>query len=379
MKYLNYKIMLIFLILTTLLMSSCSNKPQQEDTIKIGVAMPLTGYASINGEADYKAIMLAADTINSRGGINGKKIQLIVEDYQTDKKQVVSVYKKLIEVDKVQAIIGPVWTVFAEPIYKITDEAEIPTIMTDGDAKYETLAGYGDYFFTTWYPVFGGHDILLDFIKQSGKSKIAIVYDDGSPYSLEMAALFKESALKNGFIVFDHQTSFTAKDFKTDIAKMLNEKPDFIYAPFSDPARQQIFTKQSIEQGLDSATLVGVEFAFEQVIAEDYNNWKSQVIFAYPQVNPEKYPEFQKAFEEKYGPVGQYPSSISNAYDAVMVLAKALEKNPSNGKELRRELLNIKDFQGYSQSSLEFDEQGIVKKPEYVLKIWKEGKFIPID
>ncbi len=351
-----------------------------EGKIKIGAAMPLTSYASINGEADAKAIQLAVEKINSAGGINGRPIELILEDYQSDTEQVLSVYKKFTEVDDVDAIIGPVWTVFAEVGAPVANEAKIPTIMTDGDAKYETLAGYGDYFFTTWFPVFGGHENLIDYIRESGKNKVSIVYDDGSPYSLEMYELFKEIAINNGFtVVSEHKLHFGDRDFKTEIVKMNKFKPDFIYAPFSAPDDLGIFMKQAIELGADYPGIVGVEFSWGELLKDVYNGWGGDVVFAYPKTNSKKDEEFKRLFESEYGEsVDTYPSSIKNAYDAVMMLAEAFGNNPRNGEELREELLKIKDFDGFSQESLEFDENGIVSKPEYVLKIWKDGKFVPL-
>ena len=79
-------ILLLFLIVIVVL-SGCIGI-QKEETIKIGAVLPLTGPGTPDqGQASQKAIMLAIDEINSRGGINGKKIEAIFEDSQCDAKK----------------------------------------------------------------------------------------------------------------------------------------------------------------------------------------------------------------------------------------------------------------------------------------------------
>jgi branched-chain amino acid transport system substrate-binding protein len=78
------------------------------DTIKVGVYGDLTGQTSSFGQSTKNGIELAVEEINNAGGINGKKIQLIVEDDQGRPEQAKTVVSKLINQDKVQAVLGEV-------------------------------------------------------------------------------------------------------------------------------------------------------------------------------------------------------------------------------------------------------------------------------
>src|SRR5437868_5847195 len=78
------------------------------DTIKVGVYGDLTGQTSSFGQSTKNGIELAVDEINAAGGVNGKKIQLVVEDDQGRPEQAKTVVQKLISQDKVQAVLGEV-------------------------------------------------------------------------------------------------------------------------------------------------------------------------------------------------------------------------------------------------------------------------------
>jgi ABC-type branched-subunit amino acid transport system substrate-binding protein len=80
--------------------------PTTKEPIKIGAILPLTGEAAVWGENVKTGIELAKEGINKKGGINGRKIEVIYEDGQCDSKTGVSAVQKLITVDKFQVIIG---------------------------------------------------------------------------------------------------------------------------------------------------------------------------------------------------------------------------------------------------------------------------------
>jgi branched-chain amino acid transport system substrate-binding protein len=165
---------------------------------------------------------LAVEEINSKGGVNGRPIKLVFEDYESKPEKVATVYQKLINIDKAIAIIGPTWIEFTEVAVPIANQARVPTIMTSGDARYETLVLFGKFFFTTLPPSTYGHDYLIRRLQELGKTKVALIYDDGSIYSKEMAADFREKVKGTTTIklVTDIQVHMGAKDFKTEIIKI---------------------------------------------------------------------------------------------------------------------------------------------------------------
>jgi branched-chain amino acid transport system substrate-binding protein len=98
------------------------------DTIKVGVYGDLTGQTSSFGQSTKNGIELAVEEINNAGGVNGKKIQLIVEDDQGRPEQAKTVVSKLINQDKVQAVLGEVASTNSLAAAPVAQEAKIPMI-----------------------------------------------------------------------------------------------------------------------------------------------------------------------------------------------------------------------------------------------------------
>ena len=100
----------------------------ESEDIRIGCLFAVTGKAAWLGEPEKKTAEMLADEINAAGGINGRKIKLIIEDDQADNTRAVTAVKKLIEKDKVCAIIGPSVTGTTMAIIPIMQEAKIPLV-----------------------------------------------------------------------------------------------------------------------------------------------------------------------------------------------------------------------------------------------------------
>ena len=113
--------------------ASVSNQP-----IKIGQMSALTGIGADIGEEERNGTLLAVEEINARGGISGRPIEMISEDTPAfDLKQGVSVAEKLIEVDKVLAIIGPQWDNQAEVVATVAANKKVPAISQNASTDIE--------------------------------------------------------------------------------------------------------------------------------------------------------------------------------------------------------------------------------------------------
>ncbi len=373
------KIFICIVFVFTLLISGCFQdnisgnvivyeEGLNDETIKVGALYPLTGYASLYGEGELMGVRMAVDEINSNGGVNGLEIELIVEDYQSKTSEIPKLYNKLIDIDDVVAVIGPTWTAFVEPGIEVFNSKKVPTIMTSGDAKYSTLKGYGDYFFTVWPSVDNGHEVLLNELSIREIESLAIVYDDGSPYSIEMAEDMREKSLSIGFKVIMLQTDYNANDFKTEILKLKQYNINALYMPLTSPDRTKAIMQEAIRQNFDDKMIVGVEYSFEESLKDEYLAWEGDVIFAYPRSNMNRVEVFEERFFDKYGVSSSvYGSSTKTAYDAVYILKQALESKLDTQVELREALLSA-NIDGVSQEVVRFDENGIVGVPSYEIK-----------
>lgn len=114
---------LIFLVVAFLSGNSFAKEP-----IKIGAILSITGPASFIGEPEKNTILMLAEEINKKGGINGRPLQVIIEDSKSEETQAVLSARKLIEKDKVVAIIGPSTTGESMAVIPIVTQAKIPMV-----------------------------------------------------------------------------------------------------------------------------------------------------------------------------------------------------------------------------------------------------------
>ena len=98
---------------------------QEDDSVKIGVVATLTGIGSYFGEQEIKGLELAQEEINKNGGINGKKIELIIEDSKTSPLDAVNATKKLIYFDQVNFIVGDSWGSTTGAMVPVTNDNQV--------------------------------------------------------------------------------------------------------------------------------------------------------------------------------------------------------------------------------------------------------------
>src|ERR1700709_2305537 len=106
----------------------------QED-LKIGVAQTFDGPSGYYGEASWKGMQVAADIINERGGVNGRKFNFIVEDDQGKPATGISAIRKL-EQQKVLAVVGPTRTIAAIAAAPVVNELKLPLIAQNSGGKW---------------------------------------------------------------------------------------------------------------------------------------------------------------------------------------------------------------------------------------------------
>jgi len=99
-----------------------------EDTVKIGAVFAVTGAASFLGEPEKNTVLMIAEEINAQGGINGMKVEVIVEDSQGDTTKAVNAVKKLITSDEVLAIVGPSRSETTMAVIPLAEQHEVPLI-----------------------------------------------------------------------------------------------------------------------------------------------------------------------------------------------------------------------------------------------------------
>jgi len=173
------------------------------EPIKIGAIVSLTGSYAGLGDPEKKTIEMEVKRINEAGGINGRKVEVIFADDGTDNTKAVAAVTKLIEQDKVVAIIGSTGTGQSMAIRSAIDQAGIPQLsMAGGNAITGTFDPL--VFQTAWSNALVV-PYTLEYLKKQGITKIGIIYDSGG-FGKDGQALLVAEAPKYGISIVSDQT-----------------------------------------------------------------------------------------------------------------------------------------------------------------------------
>jgi len=340
--------------------------PKETGPIKIGLSSPMSGEAASYGEAFFGGATLAVKEINGAGGINGRKIELIVEDDKCSAKNGATAINKLVNIDKVVAIVGPLCSAAAGSGVPVAQDAEVPTITV---ASAPDLTKIGNYIFRD-YPsdAFQGKFAAEFIYNNLGKRKAAVIYvknDWGQGIRNVFVERFKQLG---GEIVYDGSILQDSTDLRTQITKAKAANPDALYFPvYMQNAVAGL--KQISEMGLNVVVVGGDGFADDTITKLPE---AEGVLFTVAKTNnPE---DFQKKVKQVSGKNSNVFTPY--AYDAIKILAKVIEKVGTNQKAIRDELAKVSYKDAISQPLIEFDKIGDLKAAEFEVKIIKDGKAV---
>ena len=237
--------------------TGCAQSKAADDTIRIGGLAPLTGDVSVYGIATNNAVKLAVADINKAGGVLGKKIEYIAYDEKGDATEAVNAYNKLVQNDKIVALVGDVTS---KPTIAVAQKAvkdNLPMITATGTSADITKAG-SNVFRACFIDPFQGQ-LMADYAAQKLNAKTAaIIYDNGDDYSTGVANAFEAEAKAAG-ITITNKEGYQSKsvDFKSQLTKIKAGNPDVIMVPvyYSDVA---LIAKQAKDVGI-TAKLLGAD------------------------------------------------------------------------------------------------------------------------
>jgi branched-chain amino acid transport system substrate-binding protein len=336
----------IVITCTLFLMTVMLGSASAADTIKVGVVLPLTGKLAKFGEIENKSFIMAAEEINAAGGINGKKIELIIED-TTGKPDVGrSAIEKLITQDKVPLIGGGYSSSVTWATIAVAQQNKVPFLVNTGSADKITEQGW-DYIFRLNPPVSEYPEAFADFAKEIGKDikSVAILHENslfgqsGSKKFVKQAeALGMEVLIKEGY-------EAGAVDFKPLLVKAKSKKPDLVYM-ISYIMDASLLMRQSKELNLNPKLFVGGAAGF--TLPEFQKNAGKASAFVYsatlwtPSVPYPGAKEYYDKFVAKYNSPTEYHGA--EAYAGMYVIADALKRAKSLSRKDVRDALAATDM-----------------------------------
>ncbi len=339
------------------------------DTIKVGVYGDMTGQTASFGQSTRNGIQLAVDEINNAGGIDGKKIVLVVEDDQGQPNQATTVMQKMINQDKVQAVLGEVASTNSLAAAPVAQSAKI--LMITPSSTNPKVTEVGDYISRVCFiDPFQGSAMAKFAAKSLNAKTAAILGDVNSDYSKGLTQFFEEEFTKQGGrVVTKEAYTQNDPDFKAQLTKIRNLNPDVIYVP-GYYSQVGIIARQARELGMNQPLMGGDGWDSPDLFKLGGGALKNAYISNhYSAENPA--PEIQNFVKNYKAKFNVVPDSLAAlAYDSAKVLADAIKRAGGAGDSVKlKDAINAtKDFAGVT-GTITLDASRNAVKPAVILEV----------
>ncbi len=343
-------IMLIGIMIAVVTAGCGGTKPQAKE-ILIGGNFEMTGGIANFGQSTANGVKLAFKEINSKGGIQGKQLKLVVADNKSEPSEAANAITKLITQDKVVAVLGPVASSNVLATVQIGKDNKTPILTATATNPKVTVGDDGkvrEYVFRACFiDPFQG-TVMANFAAKSLKAKTAAVYvDNSSDYSKGLAEIFEASFIKNGGkIVATEAFLQKDQDFKAALTKMKATNPDVIFIP-AYYQEVGLIVKQARELGMNMP-LLGTDGWDSPKLVEIAGAASLNNGFFSNHYSPEdKDPRIQKFVADYKKEYNQVPDALAAlGYDAGLMIIDALKRaNSTEPAKIKEALANTKNLQ----------------------------------
>jgi branched-chain amino acid transport system substrate-binding protein len=351
----------VAIVAIVLLSALALSSPQGEDKVKIGYIGPLTGDVAVLGIDASKAIELAVEEANSNGGINGKQIQLIIEDDQYSASKTLTAYNKLVHQDGVDNIIISTYG----GLFAIAEKSyEDNVLVIDSLDCDDQIADLPENVFCIAKETKDLADVIGEFAIDQGYENIGVLHGTVDQFMPLVAKRFKETVESEGLTAtLDDYTPGTL-DFKTQLLKF-RDSDALVFLGYDEIG---IAIRQAEELGLNMPFLTIPSVATTPSIQEISQGAIDGTFFSFyaPLDENNEAAEFYKEFEEKNGRKPYVFVASDHAYDAANILIN--EVLPGVNGQTREEsleqkmnsLYKLKNYDGVS-GTLSMDSDGRIQ------------------
>lgn len=342
-------------------------------TVKVGCAHALSGPIAIYGEPISNGIMLAMKEINEQKILGEATLEIICEDTAGDKAQAINVFQKLINQDKVVAILGPTLSNSAFAADPVAQEAKIPVLGSSNTAS--GITDMGDYVFRDSLPE---SDVIPNTIKMArekfGFDKVAVMYGNDDQFTQSGYDVMAAALADQGIEVVATETFAKGDtDFSAQLTKIKSLEPQALLVSALAEEAANIMI-QARQLGLEVPILGGNGFNSPK-LAEIAGPAAEGAISgsAWNIGNPnEESRRFVEAYRAAYG--NDPDQFAAQSYTAAWLLANAIKNaNSAEPAKIREALAAIRDFPS-PLGAYSFDENRNPVHPPVVLVV-KDGKF----
>lgn len=351
-----------------MLLTGCT---KQKDIPTIGIILSLTENGASYGNRSLNGILIAQDELNSYDFFKNKKLELIIEDTKTNASAAVMAFEKLTKINHVPVVIGMVMSDEVLASAKLANNDRV-VILTPGAGSTE-ITNAGPYIFRNRESAIVQADAIAKACIDMNKFNIAILYSHVANGISYKNAFTKSLLQYNGNVVVEIGYKEGLNDYRAEIRKIIEAKPEAIYIAGMD-REIGLILKQATELKNDIQIFASAG-AVTTKLLESVGKSAEGLISVSEAFDPTddavKDSYFVKTYTQKYGEEPEWVAA--NSYEAMMLIGKLIEMGCKTGDDFKNTLDTIQ-FQSFS-GILSFDENGEVIKTSRLLKV-ENGKFV---
>ena len=355
--------------------------PAFSQAVRLGVSATLTGPNAVNGVSTVNGLNLALDQINAAGGVDGRKIELVIVDDKGTPSDAQSAFDQLIKKDQVLMIFGPTLTPQAEQAWVFSNAAKVVAFGTSLTSSHLTRIGPYTFRNAVTEDIMTPQSVRAAVAKLGVKRVAAIFQDDDSfaqgAYFAATPAIMKGKAA----LVAREPFTSTTKEFPARIARIKAKQPDALYisSRANDAAAILIEAKK---QGL-AVPVIGNNNFVSKALYDEAKDAANNVIFTIPwsaDFDSKRNLDFIAQYEGKYKVKPNHFAALG--YDALFIVAEAIKKVARGGDidtartQLRDALTGVK-YEG-ATGKVKFvrnGSSGYNADKDVFTHIYRDGKF----
>ncbi len=359
MRVLSAKWAVLVSLIAALSLAAAACGGGEDEAFRIGVMESLTGPGETYGTVANQAKQLAVDEINAAGGIDGRMIELVVEDSKCNAQDAITAYNKLTDVEGVKIILGTSCSGAMLGAAPLAEEDGV--ILFSGLATNPDIAEAGDYIFRTSMSdaqlgIDTGNLLWADGIRTLATINESTDYAEG--VRRESVAQFEK---RGGTVVGEERYPTDTTDFRSQLTKLFNESPDALHIAAQAEFSGGTIVKQARELGFEGpiySDVVVVGATALEIAGDAATGLKAVTADLDPANN--KAQEVLRNFREKYDYV-TLPWYLGSAYDDVYITAECLkETGDDQDADGFRDCMYGITWSGAIGDSYSFDAKGEV-------------------
>ena len=361
------------------LLASTSSLALAQQTYKFGLAMPLTGGQALYGNDQVKAAQWAVEAINANGGVNGKKLEMIVLDTQADPQVGIQAVNRLINVDKAPVFVTA-WSGVVKAVAPLANDNKVVELSVGANSP--DIATLGDYVYTTFPLADVDIRAVAQYsVKEMGKKRAAVLFINNET-GIGSAEVYRDTFTKAGGQVVAYEAyDQKATDFTGPLLKIRAANAEIIHLQGLVSESPQVIA-QARQLGIN-VPITSYSGIYNPKLIQQLGAAAEGVIATSLAPGVDDSPAVKDYVARWQKEMGREPNGLpytqylhDTPYLVAAVFASLDKKGVvPTGETFRKEMLAIKSFDMPLSGKVEFAEDHTVNKPVYLVEV-KGGKWV---